>query len=295
MLANEWHYCNDLQFFFGLKTALAIIALSFVTCTLSPVSLNLHPPRPEMVDVSSFLEPVGHSLRISADLLKPATQTCGWTFSPLFDAISFICEDKSILTKTGSTSFAKFKAKFFSHLLWSSGHRRLKLFPLNFWSLWNFLKSIDHCWSYEMDTDEYDLLDLKMVCYLLESGTDENLEETLSSLRERHSDRLRNKMVAKFRIDRSSLARDDFADVLINEVISNKVLSYSVSDSNSKLKVIGAKSVLKILYLIKWYGTWEPQFIFLLHQNVLMYQLLHSFRSFKTISQTWSDMSSEPD
>ena len=92
-----------------------------------------------------------------------------------------------------------------------------------------------------MDADEYDLLDLKIVCYLLESGTtDENLEETLSSLRERHSDRLRNKMVAKFRIDSSSLARDDFA-VLINEVISNKVLSYSVSDSNSKLKVIGAK------------------------------------------------------
>ena len=82
-----------------------------------------------------------------------------------------------------------------------------------------------------MDTDEYDLLDLKMVCSLLESGT----------LRERHSDRLRNKMAAKFRIDGSSLARDDFADVLISEVISNKVLSYSVSDSNSKLKVIGAK------------------------------------------------------
>ena len=93
-----------------------------------------------------------------------------------------------------------------------------------------------------MDTDEYDLLDLKMVCSLLESGTtDENLEETLSSLRERHSDRLRNKMASKFRIDGSSLARDDFADVLINEVISNKVLSYSASDSNSKLKVIGAK------------------------------------------------------
>ena len=89
-----------------------------------------------------------------------------------------------------------------------------------------------------MDTDEYDLLDLQMVCSLLESGTtDENLEETLSSVRERHSDRLRNKMAAKFRIDGSSLGRDDFAD----EVISNKVLSYSVSDSNSKLKVIGAK------------------------------------------------------
>ena len=57
-----------------------------------------------------------------------------------------------------------------------------------------------------MDTDEYDLLDLKMVCYLLESGTtDENLEETLSSLRERHLDRLRNKMVAKFRIDNQAL------------------------------------------------------------------------------------------
>ena len=55
------------------------------------------------------------------------------------------------------------------------------------------------------------------------------------------SDRLRNKMAAKFRIDGSSLARDDFADVIINEVISNKVLSYSVSDSNNKLKVIGAK------------------------------------------------------
>ena len=49
-------------------------------------------------------------------------------------------------------------------------------------------------------------------------------------------------MAAKFRIDDgSSLARDDFADVLINEVISDKVLSYSASDSNSKLKVIGAK------------------------------------------------------
>ena len=81
-----------------------------------------------------------------------------------------------------------------------------------------------------------------MVCSLLKSGTtDENLEETLSSLRETHLVRLRNKMAAKFRIDGSSLARDDFADVLINEVISNKVLSYSVSDCNSKLKVTGAK------------------------------------------------------
>ena len=93
-----------------------------------------------------------------------------------------------------------------------------------------------------MDTDEDDLLDLKMVCSLFKSGTtDENLEETLSSLRERHSNRLRNKMAAKFRIDGSSLTRDDFADVLVDEVISNKVLSYSVSDPNSKPKVIGAK------------------------------------------------------
>ena len=100
-----------------------------------------------------------------------------------------------------------------------------------------------------MDTDEDDLLDLKMVCSLLKSGTtDENLEETLSSLRERdrerHSDRLRNKMAVKFRIDGSSLARDDFTDVLIDEVISNEVLSYSVSDSNSKLKVIGTKNII---------------------------------------------------
>ena len=53
--------------FFGLKTASAIIVLSFVTCTFSPVSLNLHHVR-KWVHVSSFLEPVGHSLRISADL-----------------------------------------------------------------------------------------------------------------------------------------------------------------------------------------------------------------------------------
>ena len=33
-----------------------------------------------------------------------------------------------------------------------------------------------------MDTEEYDLLDLKMMCSLLESGTtDENLEETIRS------------------------------------------------------------------------------------------------------------------
>ena len=133
-LRMKWHYCNDLQGFLGLKTALAIIALSFV-------SLNLHPPRPEMGSCEQFSWTC-RSFTENFRWLKPATQTCGWTFSPLFDAISFICEDKSILRRTGSTSLIKFKAKFFSHLLWSSGHRRLKFF----WSLWNFLKSINHCW-----------------------------------------------------------------------------------------------------------------------------------------------------
>ena len=56
----------------------------------------------------------------------------------------------------------------------------------------------------------------------------------LSSFRERHSDQLQD-----FRIDGSRLARDNFADVLIDEVISNKVLCYP--DSNSKLKVIKGK------------------------------------------------------
>ena len=48
-----------------------------------------------------------------------------------------------------------------------------------------------------------------------------------------------NKMAAKFRIDGSRLARDIFADVLIDEIMSNNVLSYN--DSNSKLEVIGVK------------------------------------------------------
>ena len=46
-------------------------------------------------------------------------------------------------------------------------------------------------------------------------------------------------MAAKFRIDGSRLARDNFADVLTDEIMSNNVLPYS--DSNSKLKVIGIK------------------------------------------------------
>ena len=46
-------------------------------------------------------------------------------------------------------------------------------------------------------------------------------------------------MAAKFKIDGSSLTRNNFADLLIDEVIYNKVLYYP--DSNSKLKVIKGK------------------------------------------------------
>ena len=55
--------------------------------------------------------------------LKPATQTCGWAFSPLFDAISFIREDKSIRRRTGSTSVDQIQSKVFlasAVELWSS-------------------------------------------------------------------------------------------------------------------------------------------------------------------------------
>ena len=54
---------------------------------------------------------------------------------------------------------------------------------------------------------------------------------------------------AKFKIDGSRLTRDNFADVLIDEVIYNKILCYP--DSNSKLKVIKGKvSTKNIIYLI---------------------------------------------
>ena len=117
--------------FFWLKTALAIMALSFVTCTFSPVSLNLHPPRPEMVHVSSFLEPVGHSLRISADLNrrhKPVAEP----FLLCLTLFPSFVKTKAFSEEQEARRLIKFKAKFFSHLLWSSGHRRLKFFPLNF-------------------------------------------------------------------------------------------------------------------------------------------------------------------
>ena len=114
-LRMKWHYCNDLQGFFGLKTALAIIALSFA-------SLNLHPPRQEMGSCEQFSWTC-RSFTENFRWLKPATQTCGWTFSPLFDAISFICEDKSILRRTGSTSVDQIQGWVFlasAVELWSS-------------------------------------------------------------------------------------------------------------------------------------------------------------------------------
>ena len=55
-------------------------------------------------------------------------------------------------------------------------------------------------------------------------------------------------MAVKFKIDGSRLTRNNFADVLIDEVIYNKLLYYP--DSNSKRKVIKGKVSTKILYLI---------------------------------------------
>ena len=46
-------------------------------------------------------------------------------------------------------------------------------------------------------------------------------------------------MAAKFKIDGSSLTRNNFAKVLIDEVMYNKVLYYP--DSNSKLNIIKGK------------------------------------------------------
>ena len=121
--AWEWNDTTVMIFsFFGLKTALAIIALSFVTCTFSPVSLNLHPPRPKLGSCEQFSWTY-RSFTENFRWLKPATQTCGWTFSPLFDAISFICEDNSILKRTGSTSVDQIQSQVFlasAVELWSS-------------------------------------------------------------------------------------------------------------------------------------------------------------------------------
>ena len=78
-----------------------------------------------------------------------------------------------------------------------------------------------------------------MVYSILKSGT------TGKNLGKRYplsENDTRNKMAAKFKTDGARLARDN-ADVLIDEAISYKVLSYS--DSNSKLKVIGVKLSIK--------------------------------------------------
>ena len=106
-----------------------------VTCTFSPVSLNLNPPRPEMGYGSSFLEPVGHSLRFSADLNrrhKPVAEP----FLLCLTLFPSFVKTKAFSEEQEARQLIKFKAKFFSHLLLtflrSSGHRRLKFFPLNF-------------------------------------------------------------------------------------------------------------------------------------------------------------------
>ena len=140
--------------FFRSKTTFTIIALKVVTCT--PTFARVTEPAPSQE--IGWCEQFSWTCRSFTEnfrWLKPATQTCGWTFSPLFHPISFIYKDKSILRRPGSTSFAiwigvllikfKGKAKFFSHLLWSSDHRRLKFLP-NFGSLWNFLQSVTYCW-----------------------------------------------------------------------------------------------------------------------------------------------------
>ena len=75
-----------------------------------------------------------------------------------------------------------------------------------------------------------------MVYSILKSRT---TGENLGKLYPLSESGTRNKMASNFRTDGSRLARDNFADVLIDEIMSNNVLSYS--DSNSKLKVIEVK------------------------------------------------------
>ena len=75
-----------------------------------------------------------------------------------------------------------------------------------------------------------------MVSSILKSGT---TGENLGKRYPLSECGARNKMAAKFRINGSRLARDNLAEVLIVEIMSNNVLSYS--DSNSKLKVTGVK------------------------------------------------------
>ena len=78
-----------------------------------------------------------------------------------------------------------------------------------------------------------------MACSILKSRTTcKDSEQMLFSLREKHSYQFGNS-IGRFKTDGSRLAREDFADVLNDEVMSNKVLSYG--DYNSKLDLIGAK------------------------------------------------------
>ena len=54
--------------FFRSKTTFTIIALKVVTCTPTFAPVTEPPPSQESVHPSSFLEPVAHSLKTSADL-----------------------------------------------------------------------------------------------------------------------------------------------------------------------------------------------------------------------------------
>ena len=110
---------------------------------LLPVSLNLHEIG-KLVYESSFLEPVGHSLRTSADLNrrhKPVAEPfllCSCNFLHLRRQKHSQKARKHVICQINWRSVdqikGKAKTKLFSHLLWSSGHRRLKFFPLNFGS-----------------------------------------------------------------------------------------------------------------------------------------------------------------
>ena len=80
-------------------------------------------------------------------------------------------------------------------------------------------------------------------------------------------------MAAKFKIDGSSLTRNNFADVLIDEVIYNKVLYYP--DSNSKLKVIKGKVSTK--NIIPDMGHGRPvDFSYITSTYSLMCQMLRA-------------------
>ena len=110
---------------------------------LSPVSLNLHQVG-KSVDASSFLEPVGHSLRTSADLNrrhKPVAEPfllCSCNFLHLRRQKHSQKARRHVICQIDWRAVDQIKGnakiKFFSHVLWSSGHRRLEFFPLNFGS-----------------------------------------------------------------------------------------------------------------------------------------------------------------